>query len=506
MTSTLPALPAKPAKPAGPPLGMETPPWLRIDLPKPLTWALVLAAVGVGVVGDLAIRSGFAGVAGALLVLAASAVLLASERLRTRQSKVLVALAPLFGTWLALRDSLWLLPLDVVATLGLLALGVSLSSGGSALNLPLASLISRGWHATLHAMVVPESIVRLIAARKRNRPGAAVTWAVVRGMLIAVPVVLLLGVLLMSADAVFKNLVSFDVELDTAFTEHLFVIFFLGWGFLALLRVASAAAPAQLSGPSGRLGAVEAFVVLGAVVVLFGGFAIAQLIAVIGGADYVRETTGLTYAEYARSGFFQLLWVAALTVGGLLVLRTATNRTEPRRARAFAVLASVVCVLTMLIVAVAIRRLALYSDVFGLSMLRLYSTIFAVWIGVVLLLVIAWLAGVRADRTWLPGVAAATGLALLLGLNIANPEAIVASTNLQRDASQEIDTDYLTTELSDDAVPTIARLLPSLEPDIQSSLTSGLCQPRDSHTYHGWAAWNVSRDRAADHRAEVCRP
>jgi two-component system, OmpR family, sensor histidine kinase BaeS len=218
----------------------------------------------------------------------------------------------------------------------------------------------------------------------------------------------------------------------------------------------------------------------------------------------VQQTTGLTYAVYARSGFFQLLWVAVLTVGGLLMLRAVTDRSDPTSARRFAVLSCVVCGLTLLIVAVAIRRLVLYSDVYGLTMLRLYSTMFAVWVGVVLVLVAAWLAGVRGDRAWLPAAAGACGLALLLGLNVANPEALVAKHNLQREAALEPDTGYLISDLSADAVPVIAELLPSLDADDREVAIKQLCDKSADDQFTGWAAWNLSRARATAERDRFC--
>lgn len=481
----------------------ELPPWLRIDLVRPVTVTALLVALGIGVLGDLALRSGLVGLAGALLVLATSAALLACRWLRTRQARLLVALAPLFGGWLALRTSGWLLPLDLVAAFGLLALGVSLSAGGTLANLPFTGLLARAWHFTLHAIMVPQALMRL--ARNGRWPArGSVTWAVVRGMLLAMPVVLLLGLLLMSGDAVFASMVS--VEFDGGdFFRHLFAIALAAWVFLALVRVASAAEPTEPAHSTARLGAVEALVVLGSVVVLFGGFAVAQAIAVIAGSAYVQQTTGVTYAEYARSGFFQLLWVAVLTIGGLLVLRAVTDRRDARSARRFAVLSCVVCGLTLLIVAVAIRRLTLYSDVYGLTMLRLYCTIFAVWIGVVLVLLTAWLAGVHGARAWFPAAAGACGLALLLGLNVANPEALVARTNLQREAPLDPDTRYLTSHLSDDAVPVIAELLPGLDAETRDDIREQLCgDSAEGARFTGWAAWNLSHARATTERNRLC--
>jgi len=457
---------------------------------------LAAAAVGVGVLGDLAARSGIAGVAGALLIVATAGLLLASGRLASVQSRVLVGLAPGFGGWLMLRSSAWLLPLDLIAACGLLLLGVSLSRGGSVADLPLAGLAGRVLHAVVHGSAAPELLLRALPRASRLR--TPMSGALLRGTLLALPVLLVLGLLLASADAVFASLVTADVELADA-TAHAFAIGTATWLFLWLARVACAEPATPLPGSAKRLGAVEATVLLGSVIALFGAFAVAQAIAVIGGDEYVRRTTGLTYAEYAVSGFFQLLWVAALTVAGLLLLRGVANVARRR----FAVLFGAVCALTLLIVAVAIRRLALYADVFGLTMLRLYCTLFAVWIGAVLVLLAVWLARPWA-RVWFPAAASACGLALLLGLNVVNPEALVARTNLQREATLPPDTSYLG-DLSDDAVPTIASLLPRLEPGDRRTLTRRLCADGGSRPYTGWAAWNHSHAAADAARTALCR-
>ena len=497
MTSDV-SVPA-PMPPARQVLASRPPPWLNLSMAQWVPAWLAAAAVGVGVLGDVAVRSGIAGTAGALLVVGTAELLLASGRLVSVQSKVLVALAPVFGVWVMLRSSDWLLPLDLIAAFGLLLLGVSLSRGGSVADLRLGNLAGRLLHAFLHGCAAPQLLIK--ALPKTSRLRTPMGGALLRGALLALPVLLVLGLLLASADAVFASLITADVDFDPGDAiAHAFVIGAATWVFLWLVRVACAEPAVPLPGIRARLGTVETTVVLGSVIALFGAFAVSQAIAVIGGAEYVQRTTGLTYAEYARSGFFQLLWVAALTVACLLLLRGVAD--VARAPRRMAVLFGAVCALTLLIVAVAIRRLALYADVFGLTMLRLYCTLFAVWIGVVLVLLALWLARPWA-RSWFPAAASACGLALLLGLNVVNPEALVARTNLQREAAVPADTSYLG-DLSDDAVPTMVSLLPGLEPDARRTLTRRLCQDSDPRPYTGWAAWNRSYAAADAARATVC--
>jgi len=92
--------------------------------------------------------------------------------------------------------------------------------------------------------------------------------------------------------------------------------------------------------------------------VLFLGFAVAQLVALSEGGRRVIQTAGLTHAEYARTGLFQLLAVAAITLAIVLSLRAALDQPDPRIRRRFAVLAEVTVVLTLVVVFVAVRRLA----------------------------------------------------------------------------------------------------------------------------------------------------
>ncbi len=53
---------------------------------------------------------------------------------------------------------------------------------------------------------------------------------------------------------------------------------------------------------------------LGVLDALFIAFVAVQASVLFGGHTHVLETEGLTYAEYARQGFWQLLWVSGLTM------------------------------------------------------------------------------------------------------------------------------------------------------------------------------------------------
>ena len=175
--------------------------------------------------------------------------------------------------------------------------------------------------------------------------------AIARGMLIAVPVVAGFSLLLASADAVFgralDEALNLPIDLGEAVDRGAFSVLAAGLvaGPLALaaggagvfsslgLRsgtgtAATAAAEAQPTTRTRRVGAVETLTVLAAVDVLFAAFAVVQVVYLFGGVDTLG-VVGMTYSDYARQGYFQLVGVVGLA--GLLLLgaHEVIGRTRP---------------------------------------------------------------------------------------------------------------------------------------------------------------------------------
>ena len=167
------------------------------------------------------------------------------------------------------------------------------------------------------------------------------------------------------------------------------------------------------------------------------------------------------------------------------------------------VLAQIAIALTLLIVVVAFQRLSLYEDAYGFTMLRLYSHIFAVWIAVVFLLLAVEIAGLFRRRRWFVGATSISAMAVLLTLNLLNPEAVVVELNVSHaQATHRIDAQYFA-ELSSDATPSLladrARLDPSLNRDIRGVACAG------PHSYSASpAAFNLSDAAAATARRQSC--
>src|SRR5215471_5642776 len=472
---------------------------------RPAGWQILVVVLLGGVLFDLALRSSRVGLATSLLFIAICAGLVLTRRVVSPHGIVALSLAVLLAGGLSLRQSDWLLVPDLLVAIGLVLVACALAADGSLFDLSFARAQAHGLRVLLHLLVgtgFAAAPIRAAGVHLRGQRRAHVV-AALRGVLLAVPIVLLLAWLLAQADAVFASFFRFRTDpLD--WTGHL-VLFALGVLLAAgLTRAASAEPMGALPALRWRLGVIETLIVLVALDLVFAGFTVAQVVAATGGGTAAIQSQGLTYAQYAQSGYFQLLWVAGLTLLLLLVLRAFVDRSQPVGRRAFLIASELAIVFTLVIVGVAFQRLDLYVSVYGLSMLRLYCLVFAGWIALVYVALGLALTRLGDRRQWFPAVMVLVGVAGLLALNVANPEALVARYNLaETQASQRFDPDYLVT-LSSDAMPVLADALPTLNIGPSAIVHERLCggppfSPRD------WTALNWSDHVADEARRRACR-
>jgi hypothetical protein len=121
------------------------------------------------------------------------------------------------------------------------------------------------------------------------------------------------------------------------------------------------------------------------------------------------------------------------------------------------------------------------------------------WLGV--LFVWFALTVLRGRRSLFAVGAVVAGFAATAALNVVDPDALIARTNLNR---PRVDVAYVA-GLSDDAVPALLEELPSLRPDLRRALATELL--KRSGRADGWRSFNLARARAAkllaEHRAEL---
>lgn len=274
------------------------------------------------------------------------------------------------------------------------------------------------------------------------------------GLLIAVPFVLVFFGLFMSADA----LVSKIVRDAFAFTDpgwvfaKLIMDFILAWFLIHFLwtafsRSLHARAPHWSPWSTHDLNvAIGAF--LSVLNLLFLGFIAFQFVYFFGG-QAVIEAHGLTYAIYARQGFFQLFTVSLLVFGVIYGLSLYT-RMRPLAVR---LLSLGLLLQAWVVIASGVKRLTLYVDAYGLSVLRFWALAGFVVIALGLLGLVIYIVAQAKFETLTKAVGVAV-LFVFSGLLLLNVESLVVSWNADRSQTERVSPDFFYPyELSSDAVP-----------------------------------------------------
>jgi len=280
--------------------------------------------------------------------------------------------------------------------------------------------------------------------------------------------------------------------------SHFFVVGFFAWctgGYLRGILWGQELAAVKGKRPlSVSLGATEGGVMLGILDALFLAFVAVEIRYFFGGSALVKATTGLTYAEYARSGFFSLFGVTVLVLPLLLVVHWLMAQRGAGGERVFRVLGGAQIVLLFVVMASAVERMRLYQAEYGLTEERLYATAFMVWLAVVLLWFTMTVLRGRRDRFAFGAMV--TGFGLVIALQALNPDALIARTNLERArAGRRLDVRYATL-LSADAVPAVVAALPDLTPPQRCAVASEVLKRWPPSQSSDWRSWNWSEARA----------
>jgi uncharacterized protein DUF4153 len=484
---------------------------------------LIVAGVVLGAAGDALLRA--SGPPGLNLSLWVGSVAVAALALHRRAAVALdrervawLVIGVVFAAGFAWRDAP---PLKLLA-LGCATLAFALAAHVSAASwvrragvLRYAGALALG---ALHAWTA--AVIALADATRSTsgvETGRAAQWrsaaAVARGLVIATPLVVVFGALFMSADAVFAELVANVFRFDFEWiASHILLFSILAWlstGYLRGFLTGTELSPLRVLWRDGApfgfapkrptLGITEVATALVALDLLFLLFVIVQFRYLFGGDALVQVTPGLTYADYARRGFFELVFAVVLVVPILLAADWLLDRHIRRDAVVFRGLAGVQIGLVLAITASALQRLRLYYASYGLTESRFYAMVLLIWIGAMLV----WLAAtvLRGRREPFAFGALASGLGTVALLFVVNPDAIVVRANVARmtsaDAPDRFDVAYATS-LSADAVPILIDALSALPREMQCPIARRMLRSWPPDRDRPIRTWNWSAARASD--------
>lgn len=335
--------------------------------------------------------------------------------------------------------------------------------------------------------------------------------AVLRGVLIALPILAVLAALLASADLVFASrlgdlLKLFQLERVPEYIFRLFYILVLSYLFSGVLLHAlypdkeEARPDPEKAWMNPFLGLTETVIVLGAVDLLFAFFVTLQFQYLFGGQSNIKET-GFTFSEYAVRGFTELVLVAVLSMGLYLVLNTIAKRKSGGQALAFNSLAIALMLLVLVILASSFQRLLMYENAYGFSQLRLYTHIFIIWVALLLVAAVALIAAGAPGRFGLALFCALIGFTLTFA--VINVDAFITRQNVNRALQGKPLDDYYLGSLSSDAVPQLfalyddARLPEQIHNQVGAELSCRVYTLSMQSEEETWRGFHFGRQRAA---------
>lgn len=448
---------------------------------------LVLGSVGIGLLGALLLPHRPTGLALLIVVLAAGTFILRASVNRGRRWSQLCAVVALALSFLVvLRAAEW------VSVIALGVAGVLLTTALTDARHLIAMVA--GWVSWVLAGVRGLPLLgRSLEAMSRFGS----LWPIVRTAALSLAALVVFGGLFASGDALFGSWAATvlpDLAVD-GFVERAFVAFVVAGVVLAATYLAiNPPKVGALAVPEGRpvRHPWEWLVPVGLVIGLFAAFVTAQAAAMWGGHDYIRRTTGMSYADYVHEGFGQLTVATFLTLLTVALAARKAPRSSPSERAVFRGVIGGLCLLALVVVASALHRMSVYQDAYGYTVLRVLVDAFELWMGLLLVFVI--IAGWRLNGRWLPQAALLSGAVFVLAIGVANPEAWVAGQNIDRyHSTGKIDLVYLA-GLGDDASPAIASGLPA---DLAGCvLASG--PDRTGRGNDDWLAWNLGRARARE--------
>ncbi|MBQ5951721.1 MAG: DUF4173 domain-containing protein [Lachnospiraceae bacterium] len=179
--------------------------------------------------------------------------------------------------------------------------------------------------------------------------------------------------------------------------------------------------------------------------IFYGIFCVIQIVYLFAGGK-LGLPEGVTFASYAREGFFQLLFVAVLNLIAVLAVTSIF-----RESRLLKGLLTFICLCTYVMIASALMRMILYVQAYSLS----FERVLVLWfLPCLVLLVTGALVSLYRPKMRLMRFFTVVMLLGWLVFAFGRPDALIARYNLSGHSAR-VDYDYLARQLSTDAAPVV---------------------------------------------------
>lgn len=265
------------------------------------------------------------------------------------------------------------------------------------------------------------------------------------GLLLAIPILIVLSQILCGADGIFayylSNL-SFDINnrffndiLPRVILSILFTIFIFGLYSSFTCELKRKEAGENNIFKFNSITIITLLCLISALYIIFTKIQVTYLY----GGRVLPE--GFNYAEYAREGFFQLVFIVFINVISIVFIKSNTKIKTPVGNRILLGIYSLITLLTFNMMISALYKMKLYTEAFGFTRLRILVTVFTIFLGIILILLLLFIW--KKINIFKPTIV--LGCIMYVFINFLNLDAFIVKNNVNLyTSSAKIDLNYLT--------------------------------------------------------------
>lgn len=286
---------------------------------------------------------------------------------------------------------------------------------------------------------------------------------IIIGSLITIPIILIIIILLATADEIFAGIFQdvvdiIDIFLSNIDIQNIYIkiyltliafIYFIGLFYYISVKCQVVDTKKNLKTKINDNFAIKMILVsLNIIYLIFCYIQIKSL--------FLKDTT-LNYADYARQGFFQLMIVSILNLVTILIAKKRQNKDEDKENSFINCMSIIMIIFTFIIVISAWVRMYFYESAYGYTLLRLlvYCILFTESI-----LFIPTILHILGKKVNLSMSYFTIIIISYICMNFANFDNIIATRNVNRYIETgKIDLDYLQYATGADSIKQISRIL-----------------------------------------------
>ena len=286
------------------------------------------------------------------------------------------------------------------------------------------------------------------------------------GLACALPVLCVVVPLLIMSDDAFKGMMS-DIFTDSgemiikAFLGLFLSGFVVSYGFSLKSKRFSKISKKEFAGVEN----IYVISFLSAIAVAYLMYLFSQLAYFFSAFSGFLPNGEITYAEYARKGFFEMCVIALINLGLVFLALLISKKNNGKVSHGIKALTTFIAIFTLMIISTAISKMVMYIDNYGMTEKRVTTSAFMIFLGIVFISVIMriYIRKINIVKT-----ALLVGGVIVLLLGTVNVNNICASYNYESYKSGKLKTIDVNAlyELGDEGIPYIVKLADSEDEEI----------------------------------------